>query len=599
MNRTTSSTLLTGVLLASSLAPGSQAQAELQAYLGPPALGGRIRGFAEGTGQLLPPRPELRGIVLLPLDFNGRLAAEELLPQRPQVRFDLPGVGRIELSNGLGVLYRYRRSLAGAEGSFGYLRIDEQGGTHLLAERPGTGPGAFGDPYGERVALAPDARSFLVATAVAAGGDLFEVDLETGVTTNRSLAQPPLEFLGQSLRRHGAWVVAVAKEGVFRAGPGAQDQLEQVPLEGAPSFYSGEVVSSPDSTRILTTAGSAAGALHAWVLSASGPAARASRDRQPMSGAGYLPEALHGPFLAVSNDGDLCAWRTEEALSREVYLRRASAPAAQPATHVTGIGNFTDTLEEAGVLNMFQPGKLMMAVGETGLDVGVGIEKADLFEVSLDAAGAPTLVNLSGTSGELSPPYLATPQLSPRFLRWVPAAGAYFFYDEQSGGTGRLAAFDPGAAGVQTILAGVKDVLFVELVGDTLIVSLRMDSGNKPHRLVRLPADLAAAPTVAYDAGDSALTHALVDASGWVAFTEVPELGPQRLHRYQLQGGVLESFTLTPSSFGPVLAWSPGGDLAFSFDSNGLCYFGAWPRGAGVPYRLRAVAADGALLPGR
>jgi hypothetical protein len=247
---------------------------------------------------------------------------------------------------------------------------------------------------------------------------------------------------------------------------------------------------------------------------------------------------------------------------------------------------------------MFQPGKLLLAVGEKGVDVDVGIEKADFFEVSLDAAGAPTLVNVTGTSGEFTAPYLAIPTLTPLFLRWLPAVQAFFLFDEQGGGTGRLAAFDPATSGVQTILGGVKEVFFVELVGDALLVSLRMDTGNKPHRILRLPADLSAAPTVEYDAGDALLTQPLVDPAGWLAFKEVPDPGPQQLHRYRTSTDGLETFPVAAVSFGPVLAWTQGGDLAFSLDRAGLRYFAAWPR-SGAPYRLQAVSVDGALLPGR
>lgn len=599
MKRTRLTTFLALAAAMGAIAPPALAAGEIQAYLGNPSQGGRIKRFTEGTGQTLPSQPELRGLRLLPLDFNARLARDEFSPQRAHYRGDIEGAGRIELPNGHGVLYRFKRVLPGAQGRFGFLRITQNGNTQLIGERVGTGVGATGDPYGGRIALAPNGTKFLVSTTHAAGGNVLEIDVLSGLIVDRSATLSPLDLRPRSLRMTDTWAVAVARQGIFHSGLGASDQLTAVVLDAGTTFHSGEVVLSADSSKALTTAGTAPDALHAWVFDSTGVTTRASRDPVAMSGAGYLPEAPHGPFLAVADDGVLCAWRTEGLVSREVFARRATAAPTLAATHVSSDSNFTDTLDEAGVLSMFQPGKLLFVLGEQGPGLDVGIEKVDLFEVVLDAGGTPTISNVTGTSGEFATPYLSPPQITPLFVRWLPAAQAYLLYDEQSGGTGRLATIDPLTTGIQTIIPAVKEVFFVELIGDVVIISLRMSEGAKPHRIVRLPADLSAAPTIEFDAGDNELTHALVDETGWIAFTEVPQAGQQLLHRYRVAGGQLDTFPLPAVSFGPVLSWTQGGDLAFSLDRGGLRFFAAWPRPNGAPYRLKAVSTTGAILPGR
>ena len=98
----------------------------------------------------------------------------------------------------------------------------------------------------------------------------------------------------------------------------------------------------------------------------------------------------------------------------------------------------------------------------------MGIESADFFEARLDASGAPAITNLTMTSGESSPPFLAIPELTPLSMRWVPDAGAFVMHDEDSGGGGSLVSMTPGTPGVQVLLADVKEVDFIEQVGAEL-----------------------------------------------------------------------------------------------------------------------------------
>jgi hypothetical protein len=246
MNRSKLRAFSTFALLLGGAASPAPAAGDVQAYLGAPSQGGRILGFAEGTGQLLPAQPELRGLRLMPLDYNGRLAADEFEPQGPRWRADVPGAGRIELPGGHGVLYRFERVVPGMDRRFGFLRIDPGGATQLLAERFGTGALGVEDPYGSFIALAPDGASFLVTTTPAAGGDLLQVDLISAQVVDRSAALQPLDFRPRSSRLMDTWSLVVAREGVFRTGLAAQDQLQSLSLDAGTTFYSGEVVLSGD-----------------------------------------------------------------------------------------------------------------------------------------------------------------------------------------------------------------------------------------------------------------------------------------------------------------------------------------------------------------
>jgi len=575
---------------------------ELPVYLGDPAVGGELRAFAEGTGDLLAPDPVLRGVRLRPIQLNAWLEVDAARTDHARQRDDLAGLGRVELPNGLGTLHRFERRLAGGARRFGLLRVDAAGVVHLLAERTGTGPLGADDPYVDRVSIAPGAASLLTCTRPGAGGDVLEIDLVSGSVVDRTPTAPPTLWLPQSLRRAQGWILAVARDGVWRGGALPGDVLAPVALPGAPSRFTGEVVLSADRSHAVTTAGSSPALLHAFVLDALGPAQRATRDAQRLAGAGYLPEALHGPFLAVSDDGSHCAWRRLGAtvlLSNELFLRRTAAPAQQPGTQVTADALITDTLDEVGVLTLFQASKLLVAVGEKGGDPGVGIEKVDIFEVSLDAGGAAQLINRTGSSGDFSAPFLAAPTITPLQRRWIPAAQAEVFHDESSGGGGRFVAIRHGVSGVQVLDSDVKEVLFSEVVGGRLVVALRRASGNKPHQIVSWPASLVGPQIVHYDAGDDELLQPAVGA-GWIAFARVPE-APGALHqlvRVNPSSGAVQTFPLSSPSFGPVMGWTTGGSLAFSFERGSLTAFAAWPTDGSAPYRLKATASEGTLLPG-
>jgi hypothetical protein len=593
------STRITAAISLLTLTSSSFAQAGLQVLIGTPGQPGAITAYDELSGAPQSSPIELQGVSLLPIDFNGRLASDDLLASRPKFRGDVPGASRIELPGRLGVLYRFSREELGGARSFGFLRIDSDGAVHLLAERPGTGLAADQDPYADRVALAPDSRAMLTCTQHAAGGDLLEVHLITGAVINRTPHYPPLIWRAQSLRMASDWLTAVCSRAVLRSGRAPLDLASRVPgISNAPLF-TGELSLSPSGTYAMTTIGVATTALDVWAFGPTGLADKVSTSTANIHGAGFLPEAGHGPFFAISDDGKWCAWTAEIALKRELFMRENSAQSSAPETHVSSDSNFADTLEEIGALGMYQPGKLLMAIGEPSLDFGVDLESADFFEVQLDTNGTPSFTNLTMTSGQSAPPFLAAPQMTPTFVRWLPAAGAFLMYDEQSGGTGRIVAVRPGVNGVQVLMNDVKQVDFIEQVGNRVVISLRLATGLRQHQLVKLPSDLSTGPVVVHDGGDDSFLQPLAALDRWIVFTEVPDFGPQRLGRVDLATGAYQSFALAADAFGPGIGLTSGGELAFGFTLGGAPRLAIWPFGGSAPFVLQTPGGQGSLLPGR
>jgi len=565
-------------------------------FHGPPGATGDVTTYDETSGLPQAQVPELAGVRLLPIDFNGRTATDELVAGRPRWRDDVPGASRIVLPAGLGGLYRYERHEAGGSRTFGFLFVDAQGAPHPLAEIAGGGPLFDQDPYLARVAIDRDGAAILAATKAEAGGNVLEIELATGVVRDRTSNVPPLSFRAQSLALGEGWGVAVCTRAVLRFArqPGAR--VQRVPLApGDPSWFAGEVVLSPGGLRAATIAGAGPAQAHAWVFGPGGAALRASDAPAELSGAGYLPDATGGPFMAVSDDGDLCAWR-REGVAREAFLRRASAGPAP--VQVTSDDYYIDTLDEVGVLGIFQQA-LVMAVGEQNPAPGEAIEKADLYQVTLDAGGQPGFVNVTLTSGDATPPFLEPGTLQPSVLRLVPEAAGYLLFNEMSGGTGELLRVQPALPGVSLLLADVADVGFVEGIGNEIVAAVERSNGLEPWQIVRMPRDLSSAPTLLVDGDeDTGFLSPVVRDDGWLAWHRVVAMSGEWIERVALATGVVETFPVNGAQYGPVLGLTPAGSLAFTIGVQGARHV-VWPFDPLPPVLLRTPPGPGHAVPGR
>lgn len=582
---------LAGGALALLGAAGPLLADQVPVYLGDPAAAGALRSFDAATGALLPADPALEGLILLPIELNGRLASQQLLPGCPRLHEDLPGLGRIHLPGDGGMLMRFRRDLPMGGATFGFLRVAGDGTIQLLGERQGAGPAGTIDPYRKRVAVSADGTRALASTVPAAGGDVIDLDLASGQAHDRSAHLPPLEWRPASLRVGAGWLVAVESGGVWRSGLAAGEGLQAVALEGAPTHFTGELVLSPDGSHALTTAGSGPEALHAHALGAQGTARRVTRDAGRLSGAGYLPDAVHGPFLAVSDDGQHGAWRELPAVpggARELFVRGAAAAPTNPAVHVTSDAVILDTLDEVGVLTMAQPGTVVVAIGEQAAAVEGGIASADLYSVDL-ATGA--MVNLTGTSGDLAAPFEVKGQLTLPFRRELPGGAGQVLHHDPGSGEGKLLQTVPGG-GLRLLRVGVKEVGFVERAADRVVAAVRrLDTGG--WEILAWPADLSGPVQVVLDLGSEDPTGMTAGPGGRVAVT-----AGGRLYRLEAGASQAQLFPAVVQQIGAVLGWTQGGGLLFSLSRGQVTGFAIWPP-AGAPRRLRAIAPQGTLLPAR
>jgi hypothetical protein len=567
-------------------------------FVGPSGGVGDVR-FLDENGSARPSGPpELRGIRLLPIELSGRTQLEELLPGRARLRADVPGAARLALPAGAGSLYRYERVEAGGA-VFGYFVVDAEGRPRSVFEMSGTGPGAATDPIPLPVAVDAVGGAILVATTPAAGGDLIEVDLATASAHVRTAAIAPRTFATGGLRLLAGWGVGASAEEVLRFDRQSAAQAAALDFPGgAPALLQGDVVASGDGLMAATLAGAGPSALHVFAFGPSGTAVQVTSASATLSSAGFLPGALGGPYLALSQDGSCAAWRSVEVptpteTSREAWIRPVSAPHAE--VQVTADANFIETLDEAGQFLFFGAGDLVVMVGERDSALG-DVEGGDFYRVALGAAGQIALTNLSLTSGDTQPPFIGGTLKSEGGVFQVDGFPGVLMHDDQSSGTGSLRSVNFQTGVLQTLLPSVDTLEAVEIVGSHFALALERTSGAQ--ELLRLPLDLSASATVlASLPGNFSIRPLAPRPDGTLGLLVGPGTGLEWLARVDVPSGASTLLLPTLLPLGPTLATSPQGALATSVDLPSGSVFGLWSAGGA----LGAFSAGGAtsfLLPG-
>jgi hypothetical protein len=253
----------------------------------------------------------------------------------------------------------------------------------------------------------------LAATVKSAGGDVYLVDL-SGIDGPRNLSAnlPVLQVEGGSLRvsDSAAWFVAdsvlyraVAPEWV--AAPvdlgllSGEEVLPESVLAVNGRHLAVVVEGSSDQRRVLLSTADGP----TQVITPT-PADYCTPD---------LDEPL-GPHLAVDPDGELVAYCTI-GTSKEVYVK----PHDGPPTHLSTLPQFQESLDNVGVLGFgtgFQAG--MAGIDNVGVLSFFGgsdqisgltgqelIGAADMYAAVINSYGEVEVVNVTRTSGQLSPPF--------------------------------------------------------------------------------------------------------------------------------------------------------------------------------------------------
>lgn len=511
------------------------------------------------------PVPGLAGIRLLPVDFSGRTPLETFLPGRPRRSEEVPQAARLALPGGQGSLYRFER---GDGSGGGFLLVPPSGPPRALIEAPAPAPGQH--PFLERVAVDPSGQSLLVASVLGAGGDLFELQLASGLAQPRTASLPPQSWSGDGLLLADGFGAASGAAGIFRFArqPGAQ--ASAVPFEGQPPFFAAPLVLSGDRKTAAALAGSAPNAARLYTFQAAGGAAPAHAGELPIGGAGFSGETWFGPYLALSEDGSHAAFTIETPLSRELFLTRtAQAPAP---IQLTGDETYLDTLDEIGLLR-FVPGsdRLLYAVGTKAPpdpgQPGLAFERVDFYTAELLAPNAPpSIQNLSVSSGDAQAPFTVPSTLSPDSgVYLLPDGQTLVLHDAKSE---RLLRVAPGFSAAEVLAAEIKSLDAVAWDGVRLLLSLRTEPQSGPRRQL-LSALVPGQPlqTLASLPDGTQYLTLTPGAPGQLAL-QVDFFGQRWLARLDAQLGSASLAFPTPVPLGPTLAFDPAGNLRASLSNS-------------------------------
>lgn len=572
-------------------------------FVGPPGGTGNVKVFDEIGGAPPQSPAQLQGIRFVSLDFAARTALEELAPLRTRYVTDIPGASRVSLAENGGSLYHYARN-AGAGGVvYGFMWIDAVGSARSVLELPAAATDA--DPFLPRIAPSPQGDAFLVATTLDAGGDLLEVELACGTVADHTSGIGPLDFDGAGLALAAQWGAAASSTGLLRFDRASTADAQEVPIDAQPPpvWFAREIVLSTNGSFAATIAGEGSILSYPFVFGAAGSAVRMSDAPAPVSGAGFLPEAENGPWLAVSDDGTACAWRVGfgHSYSRELFVSTAGVASPASAVHVTQDAVFESYLDEVGLFH-FKPGRLHFAAGDPGISGQNPLRNVDLFQLTLPPPGTvPTVQNLairnlSMTSGDPLPPFLVYPALQPRRVAWSGESDAFLLYDD-NGTQSSLLKIESDHAGTDEILDGIDSLDLMEHAGSNILLSVRSLSDPEEMGVQRLTASLSGDPDLLLPlASSSRFARGILGSDGSFGF--ITAQGTTELAwRLQPSTGEIRLLTQRPLVFGPTLALTSGGAMALSVGAPGApAVFLLWPN-AGPLRRLSTQAAGGFVLP--
>lgn len=569
-------------------------------FLGEAGQSGDVGVFDSQGG--VPAWPaQLQDIRLLPLDFGGRVELLEYQPHRPRRLTDVPSAARLELPNASGSLYRYVRAASDGSLCYGLFLVDGSGVAEPLWELSDGASGA--DPWLDVLAVAPAGDALLVATTLAAGGDLFELDLVADSATCRTSALPPLDFVGSGLALGADFGVGVASTGIVRFARATSGDASFVGFANAsqPVWFGREVVLSANGLFAATIAGASPTEAHPFVFDACHDAVAVDSTPRPLASAGFLPDHLSGPYLAVSDDGTRCAWSVLEP-TPELYLGLVPPSGVSGGVHVTQDAIFHPFLDEIGLYGFSPTGKLHVGIGDR-LDVTFGgLTRMDVFLAGLadDGVGL-TVTDLSQSTGSSYPPFNYYPTLQADRVALSPDREWTVVYSNPTGDDGLVLIVPTDGHGVapQPAITGLDDLGFLELTDTHVLLGGERElAGNDFQEIYHLPYGFFTQAAAVLPMDDEELGAVHVRSNGWAGLATPNDQDGQWLWRVDVTTGTPQKFTNRNFDYGPTLWVDSSGALATSLgDLGDPSLFFVWPQ-VGAPKRLQATPAKGFVLPG-
>lgn len=578
-------------LVAGLVFTARSAQAQVAVFEGTPGRPGNV--LLVGS---TPDRPAgLQGIQLLPIDCVGRTQLSDLLPDHCRMRTDVPAAARLLLPMEQGSLYRFRRDTASGA-AFGYFVVGANGVARSVLELPGTGPLASDDPLPNKVAVTADGTAFLASSSLAAGGDLWEVDLGSGSAVNRTEGIDAQLFHRNGLALCTDWGLGVSDRGVFRFDRSAGARATSVVLRPSQRWFGSDVVASADGSTVALVAGD--DSTHAFVFTckSGGDALQATTHAMNLPGAGFLPEAVAGPTLALSTDGSRLAWKSQDS-SGECWLRDLRPGIPPQDVQVTGSANFDNTLNETGVIAFLDLDSIVLIVGRSQSD---GIGKADFYRVDLGAGGSLSATNLTRTSGLVQVPFDYGHLSTADGIYQAPGANpCYVVHDSHSASQGTLLWIDPdiGALPFQDQVASLDSM---DPAGSYIVAGVHRPVGvDDPLRdsinLLQIPHGAVGTTVTVLPQGCRLSRH--VGSRSRSRFAAVLELETGELFgRADVPSTNGLALTKLPFAYGPTTGMLADGSVLASLTLSGVRVEFSWSElGTQV---LRSSPGDSFLLPG-
>lgn len=541
----------------------------------------------------------LRGVTFLPIQLAGYALRDRLRLDLPRLDHD-GAASHVLLADG-GALY-----LVGQGATTSLMHVTTDGHAALvvtvpdLGGKPGIAPG---------IAVSLDGRLVLLATSPAAGGNLLRVDLDAGAAPPVDLTAgvPPLDIEALSLRVSPAGAFWVADEELWRAPVGGSATLVQPGLGGLPVL--GDLVLAADGRRVAAVAGSEDiedGDRRIFVADIAGPHVVVT------PAAGRFEEAGHddplGPFLAISEDGSLVAFR-ETGATHELFVREVDLPS--PPLHLTVAAYFPAYIDNVGVLGFKAGRSLQFFAGDvtiSGVDAQEMIGAGDLYQAELPLGSTPSFANLSVTSGQTLPPYDNPGQLQFSEAVLDPFGQRYLLVGEDANETQTLTAVAVGdglyAGTIGLFIEGLdSDPQLLPAASAVLVISeVETMLGGVPtevQRLDLLPSihGTADSPLVTIGVLPNVLAvdrFAVSRGGEWLAFVVSAGPGLELPVLVALPSGVALLALGQPFGVSPDIAFAgselicglgaPGGPYKFAaFSQPGLGALLALPAGGGFP----------------